>query len=323
MTKTHTGIKRLRYYLKWTIWVLLVQLVLVNISAAFYAFKLTHFYDQLPVVTHTQNVIDKTWKIFVGPKFYKNTVEPLPNFPVEKVNLTTSDQLNIEAWYSSVDSARTCVIFFHGLSANKSFLSNEAAMFRKWGYNVMLVDMRAHGNSEGNTSTYGIKETDEVQKAFEWAGSKGNEKIILYGMSMGSAVALKAVADKKIQPAAIIADMPFNNLRQLLGAKAEDLGFPSEPFATLVTFWIGIERGYNGFEHRVPDYATKVHCPVLVQWGARDRFVDREEITEIYDHISSTHKKLVIYPDADHQSLLVVDPLAWEKEVKNFLSTLP
>ena len=134
---------------------------------------------------------------------------------------------------------------------------------------------------------------------------------------------LKAVADKKIQPEAIIADMPFNNLRQLLGAKAEDLGFPSEPFATLVTFWIGIERGYNGFEHRVPDYAAKVHCPVLVQWGARDRFVDREEITEIYDHISSTHKKLVTYPDADHQSLLVVDPLAWEKEVRNFLSTLP
>ena len=117
MEKTKTK-KRLRYYLKWVIWVLVVQLVLANISAAFYAYKFTHLYEPKEPVVTSKNIFEKTWRLFVGPKFYKITEEITPTFPVEKVNFTTSDGVNIDAWYSAVDSAKGCVIFFHGLTAN-------------------------------------------------------------------------------------------------------------------------------------------------------------------------------------------------------------
>ena len=103
--------------------------------------------------------------------------------------------------------------FFHGITASKDILRKEAEQFKAWGYNVLLVDFRAHGNSGGNKSSFGVKETDEVEKAFRFAQSKGNKNILFYGSSLGSVAIFKAVAENKVQPTAIIADMPFGSLQ--------------------------------------------------------------------------------------------------------------
>ena len=315
--------RKWREYLKLAGWVILVQFLLVNISASIYAYKFTHFYNKPDPVVASQNFFDKTWKLFVGPTFYKDTHEPPPPFPYEVVRFKTSDSIPIDAWYSSIDSAKGCVIFFHGITVNKSYVSSEASMFRQWGYNVMLVDFRAHGRSGGNNSTFGMKENDEVQKAFEWARAKGNSKILLYGVSLGAGVCLKAVSEKKVLPAAVIADMPFGTLRHHLQARARVLGFPEEPFASLVTMWIGIERGYNGFRHNVAGYATRVNCPVMLQWGARDQYVSQQEVSEVYANLATRQKRMVVYPEADHESFLHVDPNTWSREMKAFTASIP
>src|SRR5215213_9594254 len=64
-----TKTKAWRYYLKWVLWILLFQFILANISASIYAHKFTHFYDGPPPERSSQNIITKTWKLFVGPKF--------------------------------------------------------------------------------------------------------------------------------------------------------------------------------------------------------------------------------------------------------------
>ena len=97
------------------------------------------------------------------------------------------------------------------------------------------------------------------------------------------------------------------------------MGFPSEPFASLITLWIGIEKGFNAFKHDNRSYAKKVNCPVLIEWGEKDRFVSKEETETIFNNLSSKNKKLVVYPDADHESFLRKDPFTWEKEVQAFL----
>lgn len=321
MQKTKTK-NKLRYYLKWAMWVLIVQIVLANISAAIYAYKFTHFYNPPVVVSGHRNLFEKTWKLFVGPRFHKNTEEEEPPFPYDSVRLTTSDNIAIDAWYSPVDTPKACVIFFHGLSVNKAALVHEAAWFRRSGYNVMLVDFRGHGKSQGNNSSLGVKETDEVEKACAYAKSQGNSRIILYGVSLGAGVCLKAVAENKVQPLAIVADMPFGNLHNHLKSRARVLGFPSEPFAALVTMWMGLEQGYNGFTHSVYDYAEKVKCPVLVEWGEKDVYVSRQEVEKVYSKLASSNKKFVDYPNADHESFLAVDPGQWMKEMESFLSAL-
>ena len=318
MTKTYST--RLRHYLKWVFWFLVIQIILANISAAIYAYKFTHFYDPPAPTVASSNIFAKTWRLFVGPTFYKVQNEEKPLFPVESVKLTTSDGLTLDAWYGSQDSAAQCVIFFHGYMVNKSFMNNEAAMFRRWGYNVLMVDFRAHGLSEGRLSSFGLSEIYDVQSAFQYAKNKGNSKIILYGASLGAGICLRAAAENQVQPDAIIADMPYGSLHNHFKARARNLRFPSEPFASLVTFWIGLERGYKGFSRNVSSYATRVSCPVLVEWGEKDEFVNEDEVDEIYTSLKSANKKMVKYSQAGHESLLVCDPVKWSREVGEFVA---
>ncbi|HEY0067507.1 MAG TPA: alpha/beta hydrolase [Flavisolibacter sp.] len=312
---------KIRSLLRWVFWVLLVQVLLMNISAAFYAHKFTHFYDapQRPGFS-SPNIFSRTWKLFVGPRFYKQPGLSEPDFPVEHITLTLSNGLPIEGWYAGNDSAKGCVILFHGISVNKSYVINEAAMFRQMGYNVLLVDFRAHGRSDGNNSTFGVEETGEVQKAFVFAQGRGNRNIILYGVSMGAAVCLKAVAEKKVQPAALIADMPFGCLQDHMRARARMHGFPSQPFAFLVTFWAGVERGFNGFNHSPTAYAREVNCPVLLQWGDKDPYVSRSETESIFNNLPA-QKKLAIYEGAGHESFLNREPVQWKTQVTEFLAS--
>lgn len=320
MQKTKTN--KFRYWLKWIAWVIVVQIVLVNISASIYAHRFTHFYDAPAPAYSSQNIFSKTWKLFTGPKFYKNVKEPAPSFTYENITLKTSDNISLDGWYSAADSSKGCVIFFHGLTVNKSFLEMEAAQLRQWGYTVLLLDLRAHGKSGGNTTTIGMKETEEVKLAYDYAMQKGNKKIILYGVSLGAAICIKAVAEGKVQPAGIIADVPFRSLHDHFKARAKMIGFPSEPFASLVTMWIGIRRGYNAFQHDIDFYAKKVNCPVLVEWGVNDPLVKEPEVKSIYQNLFSKNKKLVIYPDAGHGAFLRDDPQTWQQETQAFLNSL-
>jgi len=124
-----------------------------------------------------------------------------------------------------------------------------------------------------------------------------------------------------LKPSGILLEMPFASLQSHLKARARTLGFPSQPFAFLVTFWIGIESGFNGFSHKTSWYAKKVECPVLMQWGERDNYVQKSETDLVFSSIASPHKKLVSYEQAGHQSLLQSDLLKWRMEVESFLTS--
>ena len=314
---------RFRSVLKWVLWVLLFQFVLINISASLHAWKQTHFYTD-PALRiakpSSKNIFIKTWKLFSGIKYPRSYIRQTPVFPVDTVQLKTQNDLTIDCWYSHSDSiAKGTVILFHGLSGNKGFVQQEASEFRFLGYNIMIVDLRGHGNSSGNTTTLGFKESEEVKLAYDYVEKKGEKNIFLWGLSMGAVIITKAFNDYNIRPAGVILEMPIASLQSFLEARSRVLGFPGEPFGFLVTAWIGIERGYNGFNHKPMEYVKKINCPVLLQCGTKDQYVSMDQIKNMFNNIPGTNKKLVLYEDADHQSLLGFDPVKWRDEVSKLL----
>lgn len=318
--------RQLPSVLRWIFWVLLVQFILFNISASLYAYKLSHFYNDRSVQYDggSENVFAKTWRLFTGPKLAKSAITQYPSFPYDSITFTTKNGTAIDGWYGKTDSAaKGTVILFHGLSVCKQDVLPEAYEFRFQGYNVMLVDFRAHGNSEGNTTTIGVNESEEVKLAYDFIVKKGEKKIILWGSSMGSVTIAKAVADYDLKPAGVILEMPFASLQSHLKARARMIGFagfPEKPFSFFVTAWMSIERGFNGYKHKTARYVSKINCPVLLQWGTLDPFVVRSETDQVYNAITSTNKKLVIYDRASHESFVQNDPLKWRIEVERFLS---
>src|SRR4030095_13229373 len=115
-----------------------------------------------PAESGQLNALEKTWKLFVGPKFYKNSDEALPFFEYDSLKLKLSNDIVIDGWYSQTDSSKGCIILLHGLTMNKSSLLNEAYLFKKWGYSVLLIDFRGHGKSTGNNTSFGVDETEEA-----------------------------------------------------------------------------------------------------------------------------------------------------------------
>jgi uncharacterized protein len=310
-----------RRILKMAVWIIIIQVILINISAALYAYKYTHFYPLPAPAEKEKNIISRTWRLFAGPIIYKEpTLKRWDKF--DQFSMITPSGIKMDAWYHSTDTSKGCVIFLHGVTSNKAYFINETSRFIEWGYTCLLVDFRGHGNTEGNATSFGVKETEEVKTAFDWARSKGHKKIILYGSSMGAAIVIKAVGDKVVEPTGIITDMPFGSLHDHFKSRVRTVGFPSEPFATLVTFWVGVEHGYNGFGHDVAEYAKNINCPVMIEWGDHDFLVKQQEILSIYKNIPSKKKKLFVYTGADHHTYLYTHPLQWEKNVRAFTDSL-
>lgn len=318
---------KLPLFFRWILWVLLVQFILINISAGLYAWKLTHVYEEQSVRTTAspKNIFAKTWRLFTGPRQPKSVITHYPSFAFDTILLKTAKGIYIDAWYSRTDSvARGTVVLFHGITSNKGMILTEASAFRYLGYNVLLIDFRAHGNSGGNTTTIGARESEEVKLAYNHVAAAGEKNIYLWGSSMGAVVIAKAIADYQLQPAGIILEMPFASLQTHLRARARALGFqglPEKPFGFLVSCWMGWERGFNGLKHRTTSYVKKIACPVLMQYAGTDTYVLKKETDNVFEAIASSNKKLVNFERAGHESLQQHDPLKWEMEVKQFLET--
>ena len=303
--------------------VLLVQLILINISAAFHAYRFTHYYNDDKIRNQPPSQgkpVLRTWRLMTGKKLPKSLIQYDPLIPYDTVQLTTAGGKKLEAWYMKADSAKGTVILFHGLGSNKGNVLGEAFEFNSFGYNTMLVDIRAHGNSEGVVNTLGYNESEEVKLAFDHISEKGEKNIILWGMSLGAVIITKAIWQYDLKPQKIILEMPYDRLQDHIKARARISGFPGEPFGFFVTFWTGFEQGYWAYGHRTSRYVKKINCPVLLQWGNNDEYVLKKETENIFAAINSSKKKLVIYPGVGHTPLLRENASKWDEIVIEFLN---
>jgi len=296
--------------------------ILINIIVAFHAYKFTHFYNTGEIgIKKAQDKTgwDKTKEIFFGINAEKKKNDVTTDSTFKTVYLKTKDSLKLEAWYIPVDSAAGTVILFHGHGGNKSGVINEAMAFKKMRYNTLLVDFRAHGNSEGNTCTIGYDESEDVKLAYDYISAKGEKNIVLWGISMGASTIAKAAKDYQLEPKKIILEMPFGTIQDAAGGRLKMMGLPAQPLATLITFWGGLEHGFWAFGMKPQEFVKSIKCPVLLQWGKNDPRVTKSEEEILFNNISNPNKKFVIYETAGHESLCKKEPVKWETEVAAFL----
>jgi uncharacterized protein len=317
-------LQQVRSVLRWTGWVLLVQFLLINISTAFYADKLTRFYTNLPegYSNSSGNIFTKSWKLFTGPRYPRSFVSESPVFKYDTVRLHTKSGLSIDGWLAKTDSvSKGTILLFHGIGVDKMTLIDEANEFRYLGYNIMMVDFRGHGNSEGNRTTIGYREAEEVEQAVSFLQKTiGEKKVFIYGSSMGAVAVTRALYLYDLKVSGLILEMPFYSLQTYLKARAAQIGFPAQPFAFFTSFWIGVEKGFNGYKHKTTRYAAAIKCPVLLNWGTLDHYVNEKEIRAIYEAIQCPEKRLVVYEGASHESLLRKDPEKWRTATESFLN---
>jgi pimeloyl-ACP methyl ester carboxylesterase len=117
--------------------------------------------------------------------------------PFEEVRITSTDGLTLAAWYlpGKEGSDRPAVLIAHGVGANKQNFLPVAQQIHDWGYPVLMLDFRAHGDSDGFLSTLGEREADDVKAALDWLTERHPDwPIIGVGYSMGAAAMVEASA---------------------------------------------------------------------------------------------------------------------------------
>ncbi|MBI4783758.1 MAG: alpha/beta fold hydrolase [Oscillatoriophycideae cyanobacterium NC_groundwater_1537_Pr4_S-0.65um_50_18] len=228
----------------------------------------------------------------------------------------------LETWFIPAQSpmSRGTVLLFPGNGGSKAKqLLAPTQVFHNLGYDTLLVDFRGVGGSSGNTTTLGTREAKDVALATDYAQRTNlQHPFVLYGVSMGSAAILKAVAEEQINPDAVILELPFARLLDAVRSRLSAINVPIFPMAELLIFWGSIQHGFNGFTHNPVAYAHQVKFPTLLLHGRLDRWTTMAEINQIFQNLQGS-KQLVIFPNTGHTLLVTVDQERWKQRVERFL----
>ncbi len=309
-------------FLKRLLYFLLALFILINVITAFHAYKFTHFYDaaEVTITPQAQKTFwDQTKEILFGFTFVKKRDSAMPA-GFQKVFLTTKDGLKLEGWYNNhTPNAKGTVALFHGHGGNKTDVLAEANEFIRMGYNVFLLDFRAHGNSEGHTCTIGSNEAEDVKLTYNFLKAGGEKNIVLWGISLGAATITHTISEYNLQPQKIILELPFGSLEEAVKARLRMMKLPTQPLAAMLTFWGSVEHTFWAFDNKPSVYAAKISCPVLLQFAQNDIRVTTKERQDIYNNISAP-KQLVIYKNSGHESLCKNENAKWVLNVTAFLN---
>lgn len=241
--------------------------------------------------------------------------------PCEFVTIQSHDGLTLSGRYYHVREGAPVAIAFHGYrSSPMTDFSGGSEMNFRMGHNLILVDQRAHGSSEGHTIGFGIQERRDCLRWVEYAVERfgPDVKILLYGISMGGTTVLMASGlELPEQVRGIVADCPYASAREIICRVAQRKGLPCKlcwPFVKIGA------RVYGGFDIEETDATEAVRdakVPILIIHGEDDGFVPCE-MSDIQDHNPDRITR-VTFPGADHGISYLVDPGRYTQVVTDFV----
>jgi alpha-beta hydrolase superfamily lysophospholipase len=305
--------------------VVLFSILACNGIAWMQARAITHFTaggERTPPI-EAMSLSQKAWAVLAGVNVPRpqNTHTPQDvglQYTVQTITFQNGDSL--EAWYIPHTEALGVVLMFPAYAESKESQIAQATAFHDIGYDILMVDFRGAGGSSGADTTLGVREAKDVARVVEYTRQTWPDRpIMLYGVSMGSAAILRAIAVEGVKPDAIIIESPFNRLLDTVRNRFDAMGVPSFPGAELVVFWGGVQQGFDGFAHNPVDYARSVECPTLLMHGERDSRVTTTQARAIYEQLGG-RKEFVSFPGVGHESLIAAAPEVWKEHVAQFLS---
>ncbi len=147
-----------------------------------------------------------------------------------EVGLRSTDGLSLRAWWIERAGSSRAAVLVHGLGGDRSDLHvvETALVYERAGFSVLMIDLRAHGESEGERVTVGYREVRDVRGALSWLEERGYEPgdVVLHGWSMGGAAVVQAAPGSGV--AAVVEEAAYADLPRLLRERIpEASGLPA------------------------------------------------------------------------------------------------
>jgi fermentation-respiration switch protein FrsA (DUF1100 family) len=208
----------------------------------------------------------------------------LEQLGVREIVLATEDGLSLLSWYLPGHPGRPVILYFHGNGGHLGHRVERLLRFAREGYGVLMLEYRGYGGNPGTPTENGFYTDARAALGFLEHEGVAPNRLVLYGESLGSGVAVELAAQHDV--AAVILEAPFTSV-----AEVAQCHFPYIPAARLV-----IDR----FDSR--SRIGRVRAPILVLHGERDRVVPIRFGRALFD-AAPEPKEGWFVPEAGHENL--------------------
>lgn len=235
----------------------------------------------------------------------------------DDVTFQTEDGLNLHGWFVSgkksspdadLPAGRTdmhTLLWFHGNAGNINHrLDNLKMIYERVPVNIFIIDYRQYGRSEGKVSEEGTYLDARAALAYLHSRKDINqEKIIFFGRSLGSAVAVHLALEEQCR--ALILETPFTSILEM-GKKL----YPYLPVRLL------LKTKYDSLSK-----IRNIKVPILIMHGDKDKLVPFEHGKRLYD-MANEPKEFYTIPGAGHNDTHIVGGEEYFEVIKNFVNKL-
>ena len=259
------------------------------------------------------------------PRYHLTTTPAEIGIDFENISFITTDSIKLRGWFIGSQNSLTAptIIIAHGLGASKSDFINLSGFLSSNGFNVLLFDFRAHGESGGKSCSLGLKEQMDITAALDYIISRKNLKnknIGLYGFSLGGSAGI-LTASKDLRIKAIVADTPFSRLYTISADVIKrTYHLPSFPFMQLANVFYRLSFG--GWIGQVAP-ADVIHLisprPILLITS------DIDQMTPIYHareliRKAGEPKELWIIEGASHGGTISINTEKYNQKLLSFFN---
>ena len=196
-------------------------------------------------------------------------------------------------------------------------------LFQALGFNILALDLRAHGESEGRYCTGGYFERHDVDQAINELRRRfpqQTRQVVLFGISLGAAVAA-ATAAMRDDIAAVVLECPFTDFRDAAMTHARVLGMPGLFFQKRALRLAERKSGADFSAVRPLDMISQMRCPLMIINSGADTLVDAEHAAQLKKGSRSAsgrsrpHRLLVGIEGAEHVQSICLDPELYARQV--------
>ena len=280
---------------------LIVTAVILLILAGLYASYYKVFYSPKKDMSETKNP-PAIERLAYG-KRVSERINEVNTTPCKFYTIRSYDGLKLSARYFEGDDDKPLCICFHGYrgSAVRDFAGIGLHLIHE-GYNVLIVDERAHWRSQGHTICFGIKERFDAVSWVKFANQRfGKDKsIFLFGISMGGGTVLMASGQRLPRNVkGIVADCPFNSPKDIIKHVCRKIKL--NPDLLWPVIWLaGLVYGRLRVNATTAaDEVKRSKIPIVILHGEADDFVPMSMSKEV-QKANPSMIEMHTFPHADH-----------------------